>query len=306
MTENIYQARAYFPRGLSQPEGTFRFSIDALLLASFARYPSGKQGPNAKESIKQGVKQSAKKEKPVNMADLGTGCGVVGLAYCLLHEHVMGAGFEIEASLVEAAHSNAQSLGLEERFRVVQADMAQLWAAKNKNAAHGAAKNEDAAHGAAKNENATHGTMIQKASYDIVLSNPPYRLPQSGRAAATLERQQALFETSGTLQDFVGTASKLLRNLGHFNIIYGAARLPDLLIALREAKLEPKRLRMVHSYMDSPARLVLVEAMRGAKPDLIVEPPLILYEPTNKNTHPSTRHYTPEALTFCPFLSCNA
>lgn len=268
MTESIQQARQHFPRGLIQPQGTFRFSIDALLLASFAQC---------------GAKCWAKKNAIVNMADLGTGCGVVGLAYCLLHEQVRGLGVEIEPRLVKAALENAKLLGFNERFTAIQGNMGALW-----------------------NEKTRHDETLRKASYDVVLTNPPYRLPQSGRASATAERQQALFEESGTLQDFVGTGAKLLRNMGRFNIIYGAARLPDLLITLREHKLEPKRLRMIHSYIDSPARLVLVEAMRGAKPDLIVEPPLILYEPQNKNSTQSTRQYTQEALAFCPFLSCNA
>lgn len=265
MTESIQQARQHFPRGLIQPKGTFRFSIDALLLASFAQC-------------------GAKKNAMVKMADLGTGCGVVGLAYCLLHEQVQGLGVEIESSLVDAALENAKLLGLHERFTAIQGDMSDLW---NKN------KDYDI-------------KLLHKAQYDVVLTNPPYRLPQSGRASATAERQQALFEESGTLQDFVSTGAKLLRNLGRFNIIYGAARLPDVLITLREHKLEPKRLRMIHSYLASPARLVLVEAMRGAKADVIVEPPLILYKQENKNSTQSTRHYTQEALAFCPFLSCNA
>lgn len=267
---HIQNARELFPRGLTQPQGTFRFSIDALLLASFARC-SAKKGKDGKQRVA--------------MADLGTGCGVVGLTFCLLHEDVRGLGLEIEASLVEAARENAKLLGLEESFTTIQADIAHLWPTRlNKE------EQEE---------------PLRKASYDIVLCNPPYRLPQSGRAAATNLRQQALFEESGSLDDFVRTAASLLRNAGRFNIIYGAGRLADLLTALRQHKLEPKRLRMIHSYIDSPARLVLVEAMRGAKPDIIVEPPLILYEKQD-SSHEPTRHYTESALQFCPFLSCNA
>lgn len=267
MTECIQHARDHFPRGLTQPEGTFRFSIDALLLASFARCSAKKRGKDGKN---------------ITMADLGTGCGVVGLAFSLLHEGVSGIGIEIEQELVCAARENAQMLGLDEQFMVLQGNMRTIW-----------------------DENQAHKEILKKASFDTVLTNPPYRLPQSGLAAATALRQQALFEESGTLQDFVHTGATLLRNAGRFNIIYGAARLPDLFITLRKNKLEPKRLRMVHGHIDSPARLVLVEAMRDVKPDLIVEPPLILYEKNSSHPTKSTNQFTPQALDFCPFLSCN-
>lgn len=265
MTEDIQLARDHFPRGLHQPEGTFRFSIDALLLAAFARCKAPKKRGQG---------------KLVHMADLGTGCGVVGLAFSLLHDGVTGVGIEIEHELVHAAKKNAAMLGLDDRFSIVQGNMHDLWS-----------------------ENQAHKDLVQKATFDTVLTNPPYRLPQSGFAAASVLRQQALFEESGSLDDFVRTGAALLRNAGHFNVIYGAARLPDLLGSLRAHRLEPKRLRMVHGYMDKPARLVLVDAMRDVKPDLLVEPPLILYEKDGENT---ANKLTQQALDFCGFLGCNA
>ena len=56
-------ARDVFPAGLEQPEGSFRFSADALLLAKFT---AGQALP----------------ENAV-LAELGTGCGVVSLAVLL-------------------------------------------------------------------------------------------------------------------------------------------------------------------------------------------------------------------------------
>ncbi len=247
----INQARTLFPRGLTQPEGSFRFSIDALLLASFAH----------------GGARS--------MLDLGTGCGVVGLAYCLLHEQCRGLGIELEKDLATAACHNARMLGLAERFHIMQADLAM------------------------PQSHADYSMPL--ANYDLVLSNPPYRLPNSGRAAASPMRQQALFESAASLDDFIRNASKALRNGGRCALIYGAQRLPDLIIALRHAGLEPKRLRMVHSRLDGPARLVLVESMKGAKAELRIEPPLILYEGQGSDTKLSA-----QALAFSPFLACNA
>lgn len=97
---------AFFPGGLIQPPGSFRFSLDALLLASFA----ARRLPGA--------------ARPSALLDLGCGCGVVGLACLLLREDFTARGADREAELVAAARDNAALLGLERRFTAVSADLA--------------------------------------------------------------------------------------------------------------------------------------------------------------------------------------
>lgn len=95
---------ARFPRGLLQPEGSFRFAADALLLAAFAR-----PGRNI-----------------LRLADVGTGCGVVAFAVLLRHPELRAVGFEREAVLAAAAEANAARLGLEDRFTCVHGDLSAL------------------------------------------------------------------------------------------------------------------------------------------------------------------------------------
>lgn len=324
--ETVEAARAFFPRGMEQPEGSFRYSLDALLLASFSR--AGKAR---------------------TFADLGTGCGVVGLAVLLGAPGLEGFGVELDHALANAARNNAARLGLTGRFTVHHADL-KLLAAGCRHGGDADAAGMSASHGtggirhepdAADSVHATGGADAQNGnaapsadslptmpdgsgqgpedatppppppdpglwnalwgSRDLVLANPPYRLPGTGRPAATARRNTALFETHGTLDAFTRTAARLLRTGGRFACVYGAARLPALFAALAEARLEPKRLRCVHSRLDSPASLVLVEAMHQARPSLTVEAPLVLYE----GEGPATR-LSPAALAFCPFLGCNA
>ncbi|MCT4627997.1 methyltransferase [Halodesulfovibrio sp.] len=101
--EKIAQARQYFPRGLFQPEGTFKFSMDALLLARFAG--------------------AAKYRTAV---DLGTGCGVVGLTMLLENTRLSMTGIELQEILLEAAHQNAAHLGLASRFTGTLTDVAAI------------------------------------------------------------------------------------------------------------------------------------------------------------------------------------
>ena len=97
-TDIFCSARAFFPRGLFQPEGTFRFSADALLLAAFT------------------VRQCLPVAGPAFLLDLGCGCGVVGLACLLALPELTGVGIDIDPVLAAAARTNAASLGLEKRF----------------------------------------------------------------------------------------------------------------------------------------------------------------------------------------------
>ena len=60
-------------------------------------------------------------------------------------------------------------------------------------------------------------------------------------------------------------------------MIYAAERAVELLVSLRRAGLEPKRLRWVHSFAADGALLILVEAVKGGRSGIEVEPPLVIY-----------------------------
>lgn len=105
LTDSTFAARAFFPRGLAQPDGSFRFSADALLLAAFVVrrcLPGGKS----------------------SLLDLGCGCGVVGLACLLAVPDLCAEGVDVDADLIAAANSNAATLGLEDRFTAMRLDLA--------------------------------------------------------------------------------------------------------------------------------------------------------------------------------------
>ena len=102
-SDAVRRARAYFPRGLRQPEGGFRFAVDALLLAAFAlRRFSSVNGA---------------------MLDLGCGCGVVGFTCLLANPCLTAKGVDIQPEQVLAARDNATLLGLVDRFTTEKADL---------------------------------------------------------------------------------------------------------------------------------------------------------------------------------------
>ena len=105
MTDAAVAARAYFPRGLAQPDASFRFSADALLLAAF------------------GLRRCLP-EQGGTLLDLGCGCGIVGLACLLASPELTATGVDVLPELAEAARENAARLGLGDRFAASALDLA--------------------------------------------------------------------------------------------------------------------------------------------------------------------------------------
>jgi len=104
-------------------------------------------------------------------------------------------------------------------------------------------------------------------------------------------RRTARTEEACTLEDICRTAGRLLRWGGAFCLVHKPERLTDLLCALRENGLEPKRLRLVSPRWDRAPSLLLAEARRGGRPGLRVEPPLILENPDGSHSAELSRIY---------------
>ncbi|ATD80007.1 hypothetical protein CNY67_00120 [Desulfovibrio sp. G11] len=106
---DVMSARARFPAGLEQPEGSLRFGADALLLAAFVtRHLEAKKHRYAAG----GSLARSPGLTPVPVAELGSGCGAALLALALRCPQVAGLGLEREEPLVQAARRNARLLGL--------------------------------------------------------------------------------------------------------------------------------------------------------------------------------------------------
>jgi tRNA1Val (adenine37-N6)-methyltransferase len=123
-------------------------------------------------------------------------------------------------------------------------------------------------------------------SFAAVVCNPPYRRVASGRISPDAERKIARHELAAGLADFLQAGAYLLRIKGRMALVYPAPRVVDLVQSMRQVNLEPKRLRMVHSFAGADAALVLVEGVKGGRSGIEVLPPLIVYERGKK--------YTPE------------
>lgn len=100
----------------------------------------------------------------------------------------------------------------------------------------------------------------------------------------------ARHETTAGLREFLQASAFLLRSRGRLAMIHLPERLTDICIEMRNAGLEPKRLRFVHPFSDRAPRMVLIESVKSAHAGVSVLPPLVVYQARNAY-HPEVMSY---------------
>lgn len=115
------------------------------------------------------------------------------------------------------------------------------------------------------------------------------------RAAGGCRKEDSLSvarsELCCPLDALCAAAARALRWGGRLYLVHKPERLADLMVFLRAARLEPKRLRFVRHSAASAVSLVLLEARLGGKPGLQIEPELVLYGPDGSESAACRRIY---------------
>lgn len=208
-----------------QKERGFRFGMDSVLLADFARID-----PRA------------------SVADFGTGTGILPL---LLHGRNKGSSFdafEIQPEMADMAARTMDMNGMAEIIRVHRLPVQQA------------------------------ESVIPAGTLDAIVCNPPYGVPGTTLLNPSDTLRTARHQDEKGLMDWYRMAHRLLRGKGRFFMVYPAPRMLEAMTAMDKAHLTPKRFRLIYPRADKAANLVLIEAMKDAKPMLHPEPPLIVYE----------------------------
>lgn len=165
--------------------------------------------------------------------DLGTGTGIIPI---LLEAKTKGkhfTGLEIQEEVAEMAGRSVRLNQLENRVDIVRGDIKEA------------------------------SRLFGKASFDVVTSNPPYMNDNHGLKNPELPKAIARHEVFCALDDVCREASLLLKSGGRFYMVHRPHRLAEIITALKTYKLEPKRMKLVHPFVDKEANMVLIEAVRG-------------------------------------------
>ena len=196
----------------------------------------------------------AKVKKNESALDLGTGTGILPILLEAKNEGSRYVGLEIQEESADMARRSVLHNKLDGKIEIVTGDIKEA------------------------------SGIFGAASFHVITTNPPYMIGEHGlkndNEALYIARHEALC----TLDDILRESARLLKPKGRFYMVHRPFRLAEILGKMSSYGIEPKRMRLVHPYVDKEPNMVLVEGMRGAKPRMTVEAPLIVYEKNGEYT----------------------
>ena len=179
--------------------------------------------------------------------DMGSGNGIVPLLLRARYGQVHITGLEIQEKSAAIARRSVAYNHLEDDIDIVTGDIKEAAA------------------------------IFGKASFSVVTVNPPYMTGGHGlvneRSSKTIARHEVLC----SLEDVISQASLLLQERGKFYMVHRPFRLAQIMSLMVKYNLEPKRMQLVHPYIDKEPNMVLIEGLRGGNSRITVEKPLIVY-----------------------------
>lgn len=135
--------------------------------------------------------------------DLGSGCGIVAIMLALQRLKWKIEGLEIQIEQVSLARKNAVHCGLDITFH-----------------------NGDL-------------RFYQSAEpFDLIVSNPPWLIPGSGKTSPSQARNLSRFELLGGMEDVLACVKRNLTPDGDALLLYPQPRVPQLLSLAKNTKLD--------------------------------------------------------------------
>lgn len=182
------------------------------------------------------------------VVDLGTGTGILPILLSAKTNARHFVGIEIQSDMADMASRSVNMNNLSERISIINGDLKEA------------------------------SSLLGKNCYEAVVCNPPYFKIGGGRRNPSKELEIARHEVMCTIEDIVRESQALLKQNGHFYMIYTASRLSEAICLLSKSGLQPKRLRLVHPFDHRDANLFMIEVVKGGRDGMVVEPPLIVYK----------------------------
>ena len=185
-------------------------------------------------------------KKNAKLVDLGTGTGIIPILLAGKSSASMMIGIEIQDEVAEMASRSVKLNQLEDRVEILNMDM------------------KDAV------------GVLGKGQMDLVVSNPPY-MHSNGLINENDKKAISRHGLKCDIEDVIRVASDLVKPNGKFFMVNRPNRLVDMLAIARNYKLEAKQIRFVHSRVASAPKMVLIEYVKSAKPEIRVLSPLYVY-----------------------------
>ena len=186
--------------------------------------------------------------------DLGTGTGILPILLEAKNAGEHYTGLEIQSESAEMARRSVLYNDLQDRIDIIEGDIKEA------------------------------SKIFGKASMEVVTSNPPYMTNHHGLKNPNDAKAIARHELLCSLDDVVRESAAVLKPKGRCYFVHRPSRLVEIFEAMRKYRIEPKRMRLVYPYVNKEPNMVLIEGVRGGRPQLTVESPLIVYDAPGKYT----------------------
>ena len=193
----------------------------------------------------------AKVKPGERMLDLGTGTGIIPILMEAKTKGTHFVGLEIQEESADMARRSVAHNHLQDKITITCGDIKEA------------------------------GAIFGAGSFDVVTTNPPYMNDHHGLQNNDMPKAIARHEILCSLEDVVREGAKVLKVGGRFYMVHRPFRLAEIIRTLSKYKLEPKRMRFVHPYVDKEPNMVLIEAVKGGNPMVKIEPPLVVYQDVN-------------------------
>lgn len=186
--------------------------------------------------------------KKGKIMDLCSGNGIIPLLLSY-KSHVPIEAVEIQHELVDMARRSVMHNGLEQQITIHEMDL------------------KDA------------GMHFTPSQYTLVTCNPPYFRGNQSFQHLKEAHRIARHEVMCSLDDCVTAARHLLKEGGRLMMVHRADRLVDCMTAMRECGIEPKKIWTIYSRKNKPQAItVVIEAVKGGRPDCRIMPPFYIYD----------------------------
>lgn len=193
--------------------------------------------------------------------DLGTGNGILAILLSAKANLSKIYGIEVQEKLAKLAKRNVVLNNMEQKVEIRVENIKNLL------------------------------NIFPKKSFDYVITNPPYKENGTGIKNENVEKLIARHEIEASLNDFLNISYDLLKDNGILYMVHRTERLVDILFELRKNKLEPKKIKFVFANVKEAPKLVLIKAVKNAKPFLKIEKPLYIYDENGDYTNEILKIY---------------
>lgn len=289
---------AHFLR-LYQPSDAYAYNSDSLLLVDFARAflaPHTLPPSHPRFTLH-------KSTKPINLIDIGTGCGIVGLL-CAKHFGTNSHLIEINKSMATLAYINATTNSDLEFNLATKSTIQHLAFLQKNNDKQPLARvyNIDFLDSSLPQmlsqvlsqhqKTSTKSTKGTQTKAHFCISNPPF-YPDTSLRSANPHLCQARYASSMPLEKWITQAKRVLAPRGGLIFCYHPSELPRVFSALKNNGFTPEVLRLVYPLKEREASLALIYARLDSNSTLNIYPPLFTHN-SNGDNHAKQNDFSNE------------